>query len=73
MIDVEIERVKLMRYISDRLHFDGITNVVLANLSSIDPSNVCRILKGRYSPTVDVLLRLLAVGGYTLTIKKKID
>lgn len=59
-------RIIVGKYIKRRIDSLGVDQVVVARCAGIDPSNLSRIIRGRYAVGIDVLERICRVIGLQL-------
>lgn len=68
---IQKKRVALLQYLAKLLQSEGISYSQLEKSTGFIPSNISRILNGKYSPGLDHLILLAEAGGYDVAFVKK--
>lgn len=61
MIEKKINKpitFQVMQVLKSKMDFFGLTQKELANRVGIDSANLCRMLQGKYSPSLDICIKL---------------
>lgn len=68
---IQKKRVKLMQNLAKLFQSEGISYSKLEKETGFIPSNISRMLNGKYSPGLDHVIQLADVGGYDVVFVKK--
>ena len=68
---IQKKRVKLMQYLAKLFQSEGISYSKLEKETGFIPSNISRMLNGKYSPGLDHVIQLADVGDYDVVFVKK--
>ncbi len=67
-------RLLMLKYLYDVAKAKNISIETIADKTGFSPNNVSRMLKGRYSPSLDNFMRIAeAIGTYFFIIDKDMD
>lgn len=71
-MDAEIMHFECIHALREYIQNQGIELKALANISGLHVSNLCRILKHRYSPTLLTLFKLLSALNLTIKLERHV-
>ena len=67
------ERRRLLQYVKEYAAKNGLTQEEIAEKTGFTQNNISRMLMGRYSPTLDNLIRLTEVIDHEVVLTKRSD
>ena len=68
---IQNKRIALLRYLAELFQSEGISYTQIEKHTGFIPSNISRMLNGKYSPGLDQLLIVAEAGGYEVAFVKK--